>query len=128
MTIDWTKPIQTRKGYPARFLGTVQSDEGLTHAVAIKFPWRESEYVETVTIGGAFDPTYYAEHECDIINALPEPKYIWLNVYEWPDGDVTADEWNKRNEADVYADSDPAIKRIARIKLNINEIRGRFDA
>ncbi len=78
--IDWTRPLQTRDGKPARFLGTRKSTWG-THVVCIDAGESEEVWFANtngdVPHGGSCSPA-------DIIN-VPAPKRsgtVWVNVFE----------------------------------------------
>lgn len=116
MSVDWSKPIQTRDGRKARFLGTLDGvDYG--HLSAVWSDKCQSEMlIETTKSGYVFE---YSESKDDIINSPPPPKYFWVKVYEGPDYYFVSSAENT-----VHG---PDEKHIATLKININEIRGKFD-
>jgi hypothetical protein len=88
--VDWTKPIQQRKGTPARFLGTLASGSYWTRVVAIGGPGKE--HAQSVSEAGCFNASG-VESSWDIINVPPpepetrkEPEtcIVWANVYNEP--------------------------------------------
>ena len=78
MTVDWTKPIQTRNGRPARLLGVLDSS-GINHIVAVRIG--EFELMREHLCDGKAASGLGAHN--DIINVPPEPKRFvrWVNLY-----------------------------------------------
>ena len=73
--IDWTKPIQTYTGKPARLLGVLKNPSGRNHVVAIgEYEFAVCRYSDGCSRGQGED----------IINVpLPPRKFVrWVNLYE----------------------------------------------
>ena len=79
MTIDWTKPIQTRDGRKARYLGTLAGDYAYPIVVAVEC--RNEETVSYCSNCGVQNPSG-KESTNDIINVPPQPVVhtTWLVV------------------------------------------------
>lgn len=111
--IDWTKPIQTQGGLPARVLATDMKGSNPV-AVAVEIEGKESVWLRPMD-GSHNMPGYdYAT----IIN-VPEKRVGYLNIYENGDTDslVSLDIANKA--------SDYGLTPIARIKVEYTV--GQFD-
>ena len=82
MTVDWTKPIQTRDGRPARLLGVLKGRPFTSHVVAL--PEESDTSRECLMIRNSDgSASMGCTHPLDIINVPPEPrKFVrWCNVY-----------------------------------------------
>jgi len=81
MTVDWSKPIQTRRGTPARVLGQFESCGGPRMAVAVERRDNIGETYEDLSrvyLNGRF---YQDEaSDADIVNA-PERRERWIGIY-----------------------------------------------
>lgn len=97
--IDWTKPLQTMDGRPARLLGKLETDT-FPMVVAIKrADGREFEACYTE------DGFYYlgkVTDTCDLRNVpTKKSRRVWINVYpEWQAA------YQSKEEADRNAHSD----------------------
>lgn len=111
--IDWTKPIQTRAGLPARMLATdIKSKNGNCICVAVTYP-SGNEVVSAVTLEGLY---YSNPSDADIIN-VPEKRVRYLNIYP---GSIYS--YNNREDADTAAKRhDNWHNRIACIKVEYME-------
>ena len=78
VTVDWTKPIQTRDGYPARVLCT-DLKSGTDREVAVVVSYQEDD---EGLIRVAYDGRMYDKREYpgDIIN-VPEKGTVYINIY-----------------------------------------------
>lgn len=79
--LDWTKPIQTREGNPARLLGVYNSTNEFNHVVAVRdHTGHETSY--KVTKWGSY---YGGGTQCEenILNVPPKMKKIegFVNIY-----------------------------------------------
>ena len=84
--VDWTKPIQTREGTAARFIGILDSGMPYTRIVAVGGAGNERSIHVTET--GRFWASD-TPHDCDIINVpQPEPEKVelWINIYRNENG------------------------------------------
>lgn len=79
MTLDWTKPLQTRGGRAARVLGRVRSDKYPVVVAVYSDTGMECVGVYTedgsLYVGGTDDPL-------NIINVPPAPVYGYARVFE----------------------------------------------
>lgn len=74
MSIDWTKPIQTKSGQPARLLGTYHPNvSGETHCVAITLGDGPAEYIKTYWANGNYCRN--GTSTSDLENIPEPPKY-----------------------------------------------------
>ena len=78
MAVDWTKPIQTRDGRPARLLGVLK---GIRVGHVVAYEKDTSEFVLFRQSDG--HSMFDVDSPSDIINVPPEPKRFvrWVNVY-----------------------------------------------
>lgn len=98
VTVDWTKPIQTRGGLKARVLTTDR--KGTAYPVVALIEVKAgNEQTNTYTLNGLILTN--STDPYDIINVPPEPvkKSAWLNVY--PSG--TAFSYPTKERADDVA-------------------------
>ncbi len=113
-SIDWTKPIQTKNGKPARYKGTRKSPK-MIHCVL--YEDGDAEYFIYVNhVGMCYENGYPSR--LDIIN-VPAPKRsgtVWVNVYE---GGV-CEVHNSRN----IADSEAGKNRLACVEVPWTEGQG----
>jgi hypothetical protein len=83
MSIDWSKPIQTRAGRPARVICADRAD-ALRPVVVLIRGESGDELVASVTRAGTYRTTS-APDGADIIN-VPEPVEYWTNIYQTSNG------------------------------------------
>jgi hypothetical protein len=77
--IDWTKPIQTKNGKAARYLGRLNTKSAYCHVVAV----RDSENEDEKQLYNVSDSGKFCGDEkwaWNIIN-VPQKHVYWLNVY-----------------------------------------------
>lgn len=76
--LDWSKPIQTLDGRPARLLVTDYKSRNpeYTHLVAIMSEGARYEYVQVYRADGTGEP-----YEAPIINTPPPKKKVYLYLY-----------------------------------------------
>lgn len=111
MTIDFTKPLQTRNGLPV----TLVSTEGRGRQPVMAYIGDSLE-VSRFNLDGMWrNRDDREEHSLDLMN-VPETKVRYTNVYS------RSNNFNSRSEADNYAGPD----RIACIRSEYKE--GQFDA
>ena len=102
--VDWSKPIQTRGGQPARLVTVIKGT--FNHVVVV-----DDKQVIQVTEGGLWQGEPYAE-PMDIVNVPPKKMTgeFWVNIY--PDGSSAAGHLS-RAEADKLASTNRvACKRV----------------
>lgn len=87
MTVDWTKPIQTRDGRKARVLATDLGDDNYPIVVAVT-DGSDHEYSATRTLDGRISIKSEFD-DSDVINVTEEITF-YLNVYRYTDGSVAA--------------------------------------
>ena len=113
MTIDWTKPIETVDGQPARVLATdLAYHRPVVVAVAAK--GADHEAVWLLTSEGSYD----TDRPLMVRNVPPAPVVRYFNVYEH---DFVSAGHDSRAEADEGA----GPGRIACIRVELKE--GQFD-
>lgn len=122
MAVDWDKPIQTKDGRLARFLGLRNHP---THPRVVAVPtYRDGvsfECVDTYTEGGRL----YEQnpmHNSNIIN-VPQKHVRWQNVYEYPFGPRASGFFATREAANA-ADEEAHLSRIACIRIEFEEGEG----
>jgi hypothetical protein len=90
MSVDWTRPIQTRDGRKARYMGRMEC-KGDCILVAVRNSDSSEEYATTRAESGAYMSDQKKENAGDIINS-PPPKVTvevtpcFRNVYRREDG------------------------------------------
>ena len=117
MAIDWTKPIQTTDGKPARVLCT---DLKHDHPYVVAAEHHGKEILWTVTDTGRVRGSTPGDGKSGIIN-VPEKRTVYINFYE--DGVWAI--WNTREGADKEAASYTTLKRHSRVKVEYTV--GQFD-
>ena len=96
MTIDWTKPLQTRDGRKARVVATdIATKDEYTHA-ALVMDEDGDESLETYTKEGLWWVSGGLQDK-DLVNA-PEKRSVWINAY---DNGKLGYEFSSREEADA---------------------------
>lgn len=116
MTLDLTKPVQTREGLPAEIVRTDMG--GSTPILAVVTPGSGIKYPVMTRLDGQ---QYSAVAPSDLVNA-PEPKrYVWLNAH--PHGALYV--YSTRRAADNAAGTEATTDRISCQKFEI--IPGKFD-
>ena len=112
--IDWTKPIRTKDGRPARLLGTIK-DRRYPKCVALLMI-DDTEIVKIFTEAG----NLYSSGEPSVsdLKNVPVKHVAYLNIY----ADGVASHLN-RAVADAYAW--PGLQRIACIRVEYTE--GQYD-
>lgn len=85
--VDWTKPIQTRGGQAARYVGTLNTDNGLRHLVVVT--GNAGEFAVAVNEDGQNTPA--AQSSADIIN-VPASRSVWVVLYKVRDGMIVYSE------------------------------------
>lgn len=110
--IDWTKPIQTRSGRPARVLCTDLKDTEYPVAVAVLVSDKH-EAAYTYTAEGKY--AIEGDEPFDIIN-VPEKRVRYFNVFDMSEG------FNSRAKADRAA----GVK-VRRACIRVEYIDGQFD-
>lgn len=113
VTIDWTKPIETADGSPARVLAT---DLACTRPVVVAVATKGLDY-ETVLLLNS-EGSYDKGKPPIVRNVPPAPMGRYFNVYR--DGSISAGHEN-RADADDYQGPD----RIACVRVEFKE--GQFD-
>lgn len=112
--IDWTKPVQTKKGVPV----TVLTTEARHSVYKVMAYVGEEDWISSFMVDGRY--TYAQDgHPKDLEN-IPEPKkeyVMYINVY--PDGKTFVHESREK------ADETSNVKRIACKRLVI--IEGEYD-
>lgn len=93
--IDWTKPIQTRDGLKARYLGTVIDGSDFPHVVAVASESRPG--LENWAFASDSGVVTGISSVYDIFNG-PLIEERWLNVYGVGSKSV-ARQWPSREEA-----------------------------
>lgn len=112
MTIDWTKPIETMEGRPARVIATdIKGDRSILVA-ALNVAGNENIY--WLDSNGMCFPY----REPSVCNVPPAPEVRYFNFYS--DGMISNDH-ESREEADKNAGPD----RIACVRVEFPE--GRYD-
>lgn len=110
--IDWTKPIQTKSGRPARVLCTDLKDTEYPVAVAVLVNDKH-EVPYTYTAEGKY--VIAVDSPFDIIN-VPEKRVRYFNVFDMSEG------FNSRAEADRAAGV-----RVRRACIRVEYTVGQFD-
>lgn len=77
MAVDWSKPIQTRRGEPARLLGEIKG-VGFTHFVAVQRHVGDEVGYGVFASGHA--SSAYTNSEQDIVN-VPEIETVYANIF-----------------------------------------------
>lgn len=77
--IDWTKPIQTRNGRKARYLGTVNDGSDYPHVVAVASENRPG--LENWAFASDSGAVAGISSIYDVVN-VPVIEERWLNVYK----------------------------------------------
>lgn len=112
MTIDWTKPIETMNGFPARVIATdIKGDRSILVA-ALNVAGNENVYWLDSKGRG------FLYREPSVRNVPPAPVVRYFNFYS--DGAIGNDQ-ESRKEADDNAGPD----RIACVRVEFTE--GQFD-
>lgn len=109
--IDFTKPVQTRRGYPVMILTT----DGRGNYPVVGYI-RESTDVHTWMSSGRYCTG--PEGPLDLIN-VPEKRVVYVNLYPYPH--LSPGFHPTRKDADKYAMS----QRHARVRVEYTE--GQFD-
>lgn len=80
--IDWTKPIETVKGHPARIIGTFKGKD-YTRSVAVTLGGIEVPH--SYTESGHYWP-HCSDFDFNLRNVAPKmvKRKIWVNVYADP--------------------------------------------
>ena len=117
MAIDWTKPIQTTDGKPARVLCT---DLKHDHPYVVATEHNGKEILWTVTDTGRVRGSTPGDGKSGIIN-VPEKRTVYINFYESGYPEV----WCSRAAADVQASKYSRFNRIACVKVEYTV--GQFD-
>ena len=113
MTIDWTKPIETMDGQPARVLATdLAYHRPVVVAVASK--GADHEAVWLLTSEGAYD----TDRPLMVRNVPPDPIVRYINMY--PNGCR-----GRAHESRAKADNSAGSSRIACVRVEFKE--GQFD-
>lgn len=113
--IDWTKPIQTRDGYPVRILCIdARTDRPVVGLVIFNANIKEDVY--TWFTNGSYS---VSKHSRDLIN-VPVKHEGWLNIY--PTNGIEGYFYKTKEEADNAASI--IMKRIACIKIEFTEGEG----
>lgn len=126
MSVDWDKPIQTRSGKKARFIG-MRNHPTYPRVVAVthytdRHCTNAYEHIDTYTEDGIAYKEQM-QHPNDIIN-VPERHVLWLNCYSGAEGEVAHCYWHESREgADHWASSN-RNRRIACIKIEFEEGEG----
>ncbi|HET8685549.1 MAG TPA: hypothetical protein VFM18_02655 [Methanosarcina sp.] len=76
MTINFTKPVQTRDGLPVRILCTDRKDD---YPIVGLVKYQSGEEVRTWTDSGSYSLDLTNRHK-DLMN-VPETKIYYMNVY-----------------------------------------------
>ena len=113
MTLDLTKPVQTRDGQPVKIITT----EGRYPEFPIVGYIGSSEYLELWALDGSNRMT----RRCDDLVNVPEPKHVvdfWVNVY--PDNRADVATHSTKKDATHWADD----MRIDCIHIRYTEDKG----
>lgn len=113
MTIDWTKPIETLDGHPARVLATdLESPRPVV--VAVTTEGRVRETVLLLDSDGSYDPG-----KPPMVRNVPPASVVrYFNVYR---DNMVSQEHDSRKQADHSAGPD----RIACVRVEFK--KGQFD-
>lgn len=121
MSLDWTKPIQTRSGVPAELVTTL---EGQPRSHVVKYIHDNRACVSQVFPSGHIQHVGVERKE-DIINVPPPPPKtyeLWLNVYP-----VDSGCFNYTHETRAYADQQADVNRVACLKVTYTHGEGLDD-
>lgn len=115
--VDWTKPIQTRNGEMAEFMGVIHlpiPSKNFNHLIAYSKCGGEGVFFKLVNKDGRLGQ--FHDYDEDIIN-VPEriKRTVWLNVYAHPDDDSYGYSTRERADANEHKGN-----RIACVKLEID--------
>ena len=112
MAIDWTKPIQTKDGKPARFLAKLNTDQALNHVIAITHK-EDVDYECVAVVNGASGAPW------GIVN-VPPPDVVLAAINVYPAS------WKGMNLSNVepHIDVDTANRaadnsRLALVKISL---------
>ena len=117
VTVDWTKPIQTTDGKPARL---ICSDLKHDHPYVVATEYNGKEIFWTVTETGRVRGSTPGDGKSGIIN-VPEKRTKYLNIYK--KGDI--EWWSDPLDDRKFADSCAGTNRIACVKVEYTV--GQFD-
>lgn len=107
MTIDFTKPVQTRDGQPVTILTTERASSTYPVVGLLK-----DEIIHIFTDEGRFNCSGH-DHKMDLMNVpVRHTREVWLNVYPGNIGIVA-------HETRAIADEYTSSKRIACIPVTI---------
>ena len=115
MTLDLTKPVQTRDGRKVRILCTDMDGE-YDSIVGIVMNTNESEQCESWRPDGHYYDT--SETNSDLVN-VPETRVVWVNMY--PGNFHTL--WPAKERADAMQKSDNSREACIRVEYEV----GQFD-
>ena len=80
--IDWSKPLRTVEGhYPCRVYRTDLKGD---YPILITIDYGDWEETEKLTLDGRV----HLDNKFSYIENIPEEKFVWINVYETPDGSL----------------------------------------
>lgn len=109
--LDLTKPVQTIKGTPIEILTT-----RLMGSYSVLGKTQSGNYYLWKRDGSCLPDGYALE---DDLENVPEKREVWLNVYN---KDIIC-----LNRSRKEADNNKSEGRVARIKVILKHIEGRFD-
>lgn len=108
--IDWSKPIQTFKGKPAKFVYCLKTNSPQCMVVVVE-DVEDNLWVLTREGKSVHTP---------IVRNVPEEKTFWLNIYPMSLGVAHS----CKEEADTEANFRDLAKRIACVKITYKEGEG----
>lgn len=112
--IDWTKPIETSDGTPARYLGRIdRGDIKYPNAIAVGNPG--AEFLETADDEGKINSGFFVAN-------VPEKVRGFVNVYKHSNGSYGL---GSIFPTALEADRNASGRIVARFRLEVPE--GRFD-
>lgn len=121
---DPAKPVQTRKGWPARIVATDIKGKDPYPILALVTHPEGYEEIETYTTNGCYNAKNFDQNIMDLVN-VPERETVWVNVYRDGVGGLRLTPHTTKGQA-----SGASLVHygtlISRMKLEIEE--GRFDA
>lgn len=115
--LDLNKPMQTRAGWPAKFLHELNTTHRDCLVFAVQPPDQDEELITVAKDGSFFDQDKdEGESDFDVLN-VPEKHYVWLTVCDEGNNPYVESVYYAKDAAEMYAKRNKHCVKIIKVEI-----------